>query len=249
MSSVKFNIDGTTSTSFQVGKKGGQLKYLNDEFFVRDDTDNFYVKVHGGDPTEDTHFTTKRYVDAQTGNSTDAGSFYGISIAETDGNPSYTGINKLNFDSNSFYIERTSISSDEVTIAFRNPDKYRHTIIAGVADVGKNATVSASYGHNASTADPVMAYAGSVVAISISLTDPRTDGTCTLQVKLNGVAQTGTGQTTQLNATNTQTNYQILTTPITYVAGDTIGLQTVTAGTFKPDKADATVIAYCEETV
>lgn len=245
MSSVKLNIDGITSTSFQIGKKGGRFKYFNDEFFVTDDTDNFYVKVHGGYPTENSHFATKAYVDSFTS----GGGFYGISVAETDGSPSYRGINKLNFDSNSFYIERTTSTSDEVTIAFRGSDRYRHTIVAGIADVGKNATVDASYGNNSATADPVMAYSGSVVAISISLTGARTAGTCTLSVKLNGTPQLGAGQTTALDATNTQTNYQILTTPIAYVAGNTIGLRTVTTGTFSPDKADATVVAYCEETI
>ena len=317
---VKFNIDGTTSTFFQIGKKGPKVKTLNDELFFRDDTDNFYVKVHGGYPTENSHLTTKAYVDAQAssdpgkivtgtfGSSAEwilnhnldatpilwnvfdnrdeavipdrvdvsnpniayfyftpdtAGSvivasgfvtqesekFYGITVSETDGSPSFSGINKLNFDSNSFYIERTSVSSDEVTIAFRNPDKYRHLIIGGIADVGKNATIQASYGNNSAIADPLMAFSGSVIAISISLTAARTTGTCTMQVKKNGVAQTAADQTAIIDAVNTQTKYTILASPITYVAGDRIGLQTVTAGTFNNDKADATLLAYCEETI
>lgn len=48
-----------------------------------------------------------------------SGGFYGISVAETDGLPSFRGINKLNFNSVSFYIEQNTPNTDEVIINFR----------------------------------------------------------------------------------------------------------------------------------
>ena len=45
--------------------------------------------------------------------------FYGISVAETDGSPSYPGIVKVNFNSSDFYINQNSPNTDEAIINLR----------------------------------------------------------------------------------------------------------------------------------
>lgn len=45
--------------------------------------------------------------------------FYGITVKESDGSPSYSKINTINFDSNSFYIGQNIPNTDEVVISFR----------------------------------------------------------------------------------------------------------------------------------
>ena len=313
---IKFNIDGTTSTSFQIGKKGGRFKYLNDEFFVTDDTDNFYVKIHGGYPTENSHLATKAYVDNQvpsvgkivTGEfptssewilnhnlastpiiwntfddrdeaiipdrvdvsnpnivyfyftpdtagsaivasgfvTQDSEKFYGITISETDGSPSFSGINTIKFLSTEFYLTQNSPNTDEVIVNLRpSQDKYRYIVFGGNSGVGGNTTTRASYGNNVAIGDPTMAFPGSVVALTLSLSQSRTNGTITLRVRKNNVAQTGAGQTIVLN-TSVSRAFGILSSPITYVPGDSIGLETVTVG-FTPTGSDATMVAYCEE--
>lgn len=48
-----------------------------------------------------------------------SGGFYGITVAETDGTPSYIGINKVNFETTWFYVEQNSLNTDEVVVNFR----------------------------------------------------------------------------------------------------------------------------------
>lgn len=45
--------------------------------------------------------------------------FYGITVAETDGSPSFSGITKVNFNANDFYIEQNFPNTDEVVVNFR----------------------------------------------------------------------------------------------------------------------------------
>jgi hypothetical protein len=53
--------------------------------------------------------------------------FYGITVAETDGLPTYPGIVKVNFESDNFYLTQNAGNTDEVVVsavpngpAFRN---------------------------------------------------------------------------------------------------------------------------------
>jgi len=118
----------------------------------------------------------------------------------------------------------------------------------GVDGVGANNTTPISMGTNAANNGVPMIRAGRIVGISISINTPCTSGTLDGQVLLNGVAQTGAGETVQIESvTNTTDNYQIIPTPITYAAGDVIYAQTVTVG-FAPNGADATVCVFCEDT-
>ncbi len=48
-----------------------------------------------------------------------ASGFYGITVAETDTTPSLTGINKINFNSDTFYITQNDPNTDEAIVNFR----------------------------------------------------------------------------------------------------------------------------------
>lgn len=48
-----------------------------------------------------------------------AGGFYGITIAESDGDPSFTGINKVNFKAEDFYITQDADNTDETLVQAR----------------------------------------------------------------------------------------------------------------------------------
>lgn len=111
----------------QYGKKGGRLKYFNDEFFVRDDTDTFYLNVHAKDPTEDTHLTTKRYVDAQVAQSASQNpGFYGVVFEESDGSNSFKS-DRLRFLNTDFDIAADVNGKPQVSLSAN---------VAHISDIG-----------------------------------------------------------------------------------------------------------------
>lgn len=136
----------------------------------------------------------------------------------------------------------TTRSGTSITIAATGVAQARYVIQGTVVNVGGNATTSIF----PSSPDPLMNYAGSVVAISIISNAARTAGTCQLRVRKNGVAQTGVGQTVTLDGTNTTSIRLTLTTPVTFAAGDTIGAETLTTS-FTPTGADVTVLLWVVE--
>ena len=173
--------------------------------------------------------------------------FYGMTVRETDGTHAFKGINVLSFNATSFYLTQDPGNTDEVTVNFKGPSRW--ILSGGVSSVGGSTTSLASYGHNVAVGDPVMAYAGNVKAISLSLRLPRTSGSITAFVAKNGVNQNGAGQVVQINtAAQPQFKHQIIT-PISYAPGDRIGLRTTTTGPFAPAGNDATVVAFFEENV
>ncbi len=104
-----------------------------------------------------------------------------------------------------------------------------------------------THGNNAATAPSAMFTAGEIIGLSIGLNIARTGGTCQAQVLLNGVAQVAAGETTDIDASNTTSNFVEISSPIAYSAGDTITAQTVTTS-FGPTGADATLYIFCQNT-
>lgn len=103
-------------------------------------------------------------------------------------------------------------------------------IVGGVSGIGANQTNVSSYGASAAIAPPVVED-GEVLGLSIALTAALTAGTCEAQVTINGVAQTGVGETLTLTFGGIdQSAFIIFDTPIQYVSGDQVGHQTVTVG-------------------
>ncbi len=119
-------------------------------------------------------------------------------------------------------------------------------VVGGIQSVSANATKVASWGQQSAVAEIAMDRAGVLNAITISLDTPRTAGICQLQLLINGIAQTGAGQTVDIDAANPQTATLVLAIALPFLAGDTIGLQTVTVA-FTPNGADATVSARYSE--
>lgn len=80
-------------------------------------------------------------------------------------------------------------------------------------------------------------------ALSIRTELATTAGTAELQVLINGVAQTGAGETIEINTTDTISAFAVLSSPISFSAGDHIQMQFVTSG-FSIATTDPTGIAY-----
>lgn len=85
--------------------------------------------------------------------------------------------------------------------------------------------------------------AGEIFALSIRTELATTAGTAELQVLINGVAQTGAGETIEINTTDTISAFAVLSSPISFSAGDHIQMQFVTSG-FSIATTDPTGIAY-----
>ena len=116
------------------------------------------------------------------------------------------------------------------------------SILGGIAGIGINVTNTCSYGNNAAIEPPTANSNGEITALSISLTTALTQGTCEAQITINGVAQTGVGETVLLAfGGSDQHDSLVLASPIAYNAGDRIGLQSVTIGA-GPTGADATLM-------
>ena len=115
------------NADLQLGKKGARLKYFADELFVRDDTDNFYLKVHGADPTENSHLTTKSYVDSQiTGSLTTNPGFYGVVFEESDGSNTFKS-DRLRFLNTDFDIAADANGKPQVSLS---------ATVAHLSDIG-----------------------------------------------------------------------------------------------------------------
>lgn len=142
----------------------------------------------------------------------------------------------------------SAVAGATVADALNNLDTQNvSNIIGGLQGIGINQTNTSSFGANAAVAPPVVTD-GEIVGLSIALTAPLTQGTCEMQLTVNGVAQTAVGQTILLSAGGTdQFDFLVLDTPIPYSAGDRIGHQTVTI-TANPQGADATLVARIGDT-
>lgn len=99
-----FGQEGVGS-DLQYGKRGGRLRYdsVSEDFFFRDQNDTFYTQVHGGTPTEATHFTTKSYVDAAVSPS-QVPEFYGVIVEESDGTNTQDPNDVIRFNAGDFVV-------------------------------------------------------------------------------------------------------------------------------------------------
>lgn len=120
------------------------------------------------------------------------------------------------------------------------------TLFGGLSSVGGSVTKAATYGHTAANGGFTMLRNGEITGISIRLNNARTAGTCIAAALINGVVQNGAGETVTIDGTNTQGHYQVIATPITYVAGDTLSLQTTTAS-FTPTGADPVITIWVRD--
>jgi hypothetical protein len=83
------------------------------------------MQVHGADPTEVTHLSTKQYVDTQIANVPGSGQQFYLSVGETEPGPVFTDINGIRFNTEQFYVTQNAPNTDEVIVNsrgdFRDP--------------------------------------------------------------------------------------------------------------------------------
>ena len=90
-----------------------------------------------------------------------------------------------------------------------------------------------------------MGYAGSVVGIAVTSSEPRTAGTLTVEATVNG---TGTGLTAALDATNTTTDVTTQAKDTdAFASGDLLGVDMTTTAGWSPSSADLVVTVYVEQ--
>lgn len=113
-----------------------------------------------------------------------------------------------------------------------------------ITDYMTNIRASATTDGNLSEA--TMKNNGEIVGISAYTQETRTAGTATFYPTINDVMQTATGQTCIINATNTRRVYTNISTPIQYIAGQSVGVRCVTSG-FSPNNTKAVVALFLRD--
>jgi hypothetical protein len=144
--------------------------------------------------------------------------------------PASTSFVKVDSSGTMSYV--TSSSSSNV---------YSFTVT--VNGVGGSVTSSGDVDSATGGCEIVIPYASTLVAIGVAMVSARTAGTCTVKSVKNGSAGT---ETVVIDGTNTQYNYKVLTTPVSYAAGDRLAGQTVTSS-FTPTGADAVITFILEK--
>lgn len=131
----------------------------------------------------------------------------------------------------------------------------RWTMFGGVIPVGQGSTSEISMGQSGIDGGIRMFRDGQIVGLTAALNDSRTQGTLEVQVKINGVAQTGVGETLFIDAANPGSNsldYTVLPlNPIQYLSTDVLSAQVITSGNpdkFKPVSAGVTAALFLEDT-
>ena len=104
--------------------------------------------------------------------------FYGLTVAETDNSPSYSGIVKLNFNSSDFYITQNSPNTDEAIINFRG------TVASGSGEANTASNLGSGEGIFAQKVGIDLQFKSLVAGSGITLTPTSDDIT---------IASTGSG--------------------------------------------------------
>ena len=120
------------------------------------------------------------------------------------------------------------------------PEVNTWSFNGGYINIGASETKGASWGESTSEAGITMVRDSEITGISASMTLPRTAGSVTFMLVLNGVAQNDAGYTIDIDASNTYNNYLEFTTPFLVSAGDLISMQGVST-TFAPVVSDVTL--------
>ena len=120
--------------------------------------------------------------------------------------------------------------------------------MGGIRQVG-NGIRKANFGNYQVESGVVMIDPGFIIGLSISLNYPRTAGSISLQLVINGVAQVGEDYIVNIDETNSSKNYKKFVASFEYSAGDDIGLRTIEIDSFAPNYADAVVTFFCQKKV
>lgn len=140
----------------------------------------------------------------------------------------------------------TDIGRDS-TIITDPPATQTWSFCGVVADIDTNEIVGTSWG-SSNTATPLTALKdGEIIGFSGTLESALTAGQILLRFTINGVQQTGAGQTITFNTGSPTTNRLLLATPIAFVAGDRITLTATSNAAYTPANNDMTVAAWLRD--
>ena len=127
---VKNNIFGTLSTLFEFGKTNQRVTIFTGVGEGPKETvgttGDFYIQA---DPTDPGIWQKRVDGWARFARIDEVGpGFYGITVGQTDDLGTFSGINKINFDPDSFYITQNDPNTDEVIVSFRgeDPDNFSY---------------------------------------------------------------------------------------------------------------------------
>lgn len=120
------------------------------------------------------------------------------------------------------------------------PDVNTYSFNGGILNVGKNETKGADWGRSSINAGVTILEDGEIRGMSVAMNFPRSNGTVTVMLVINGIAQNGAGQTFSIDAGHPINHQLVLASPISVIQGDVITMQTVSVS-FSPVTADATV--------
>lgn len=95
--------------------------------------------------------------------------FYGITVAETDGSPSFSGINKINFNASDFYIDQNFPNTDEVIVNLRG------TAASGSGEANTASNLGAGEGIFAQKVGVDLQFKSLVAGSNITLTPTATE--------------------------------------------------------------------------
>jgi hypothetical protein len=144
--------------------------------------------------------------------------------------------------------ENNDGGNETLTVSIDNNEILnRWSFNGGYQKVGSNSTKGCSWGNDSSDAGISILEDGEVIGISCALNEPRTAGTLTVMLVINGVAQNGAGQTFLIDATNTTSNELVYGTPIVVSQGDIVSIQGVSSG-FSPNASDPTMAFWGRDT-
>lgn len=123
-----------------------------------------------------------------------------------------------------------------------NGRTYAHN--GTLIDIDSNETNQMRFGDGNVTAGVRVINNGELLGFSGVLELARTAGTLTFRMVINGVQQSGAGQTFTIDGTNTLSNHIVFATPIQFNAGDIITMVAQSDATFAPSNNDATIAFF-----
>ena len=107
-------------------------------------------------------------------------------------------------------------------------------------NVNANGVDPVHWADRSSVAGITMPVDGEIIRMSVSLEAPRTAGSFFFAMTIEGIAQTGTGETVTIDSSNTMSNSLVLSTPIQFSAGEDVSA-IVNATGFAPSTTEANV--------
>lgn len=115
-----------------------------------------------------------------------------------------------------------------------------HTQTGAMVNMSSDGTEYGRWGDSVASSGVTMLRDGQLVGFSAALDDPRTSGSTSFRITIDGVEQNMTGFTFSIDGTNTISNFLEFETVIEFTAGQIISIVAKGSG-FAPSSADAAI--------